>query len=164
MCTYPQFFPLCISSRHLPAIVVGKPFTYQHGIIHLLASVDHCSMHVHCDCSLPIMDYCPRPDSTTILDSECPEFSNLRKGRPKSGLGRCDRCEGLCRRNCTALGSSAAVWLYSMDILGKCSRLTIEKHTILTSQSQRNSSRMLHPARHGKSLKDQSMVSVLISV
>lgn len=78
------------------------------------------------DCAVTVMDYFARPKSTTVPESKCPELSSLCKCRPESGLGRCDRCEELCRRNRTALGSSIAVWLYSMDILGKCGRTAIE--------------------------------------
>lgn len=48
-----------------------------------------------------------------------------------------------------------------MDILGDFAQLTMICHGILTAQSQRSSSQMLHQARPGKFLKDYSRVFLL---
>ena len=130
----PTYLPLLLHKNWLES-VGEKPFTCEHVTIHLLASVDDCFMRGRCNCSPPSMHYCPRAKSTTTPDYVCPRYSNFRERRPKSGLGRCDQCEGFCWGSCTALGSNGAGWLYSMKILGKWRRLATENHSTLTNKA-----------------------------
>lgn len=96
MCTYPQTSPdgfllkqpLLLLRKDLGEAVGEKlSIPNKHVIIRLLASVDDCSMCERCVFALTIVDYIPRPKSTTIAQSERYNFSSLRGGRPESGLG-----------------------------------------------------------------------------
>ena len=162
----PHFlFERVSASSHRPSCtktVAKRYYNYEYVIICLLASVDVYAMPICCACSLIIVNYRLRPEATRTLYHDCTVFSRLCQAPPESGLVWCHGYEGLCRRNCTAVGSSLTVRLYSVEFLGKYQRLTFRYSGGLTlqSKSQRNSSQILHLARHGKSPKDQKRVSL----